>query len=200
MRPISAPGISTELTEALAAGANRLGYGEYSVRAGRLTARLTLEDAHTGRMVKVISASTGANDVLGAATDLARQISARLSPYPTHNPDCLKAYIEALESRNTSDTAADLDRAIAADPDFGPPYRMLAELDAQRGDKSAAQALIDQAKSRGDAIPPVERARIGIEAADLHADVPARNGRLWQPWLSWNPAISTRGRRWRNWP
>src|ERR1700683_1560531 len=43
-RPISAPDISAERSDALAAGANRLGYGEYSVRAGRLYARLSIED------------------------------------------------------------------------------------------------------------------------------------------------------------
>ncbi len=52
VRPVSAPGISTERTEALAAGANRVGYGDYSVRGGRLSARLSIEDAHTGRIGK----------------------------------------------------------------------------------------------------------------------------------------------------
>jgi tetratricopeptide (TPR) repeat protein len=178
MRPVSAPGISTERTEALAAGANRLGYGEYSVRAGRLSARLSIEDAHTGRMVKAISVSTAANDVLGAATDLARQISAPVGHYPTHNPDALKAYAEALESRNVSGTAADLDRAIAADPDFGTPYRMLAELDAQRGDQTGAMELLQRATARGDAIAPIERARIAVVAADLRADAAAKQAAL----------------------
>jgi Tfp pilus assembly protein PilF len=173
-RPISAPGISAERADALAAGANRLGYGEYSVRAGRLYARLSIEDAHTGRMAKVITVSTGANDVLGAATDFARQFGARLAPYPTRNLDCLRAYAEALESHNASDTAASLDRALAADPNFGPPYRMLAQLDAQRGDRAGAIAELDRALARGDAIAPIERARIAVEAAGLSGDSAAR--------------------------
>jgi len=173
-RPISAPGISAERSDALAAGANRLGYGEYSVRAGRLDARLSIEDAHTGRMAKVITVSTATNDVLGAATELARQLATRLAPYPTRNLDCLRAYAEALESHNASDTAASLNRALAADPNFGPPYRMLAQLDAQRGDRAGAIAELDSALARGDAIAPIERARIAVEAAALSGDSAAR--------------------------
>ncbi len=53
----------------------------------------------------------------------------------------MKAYAEALESRNASDTTANLERAIAADPNFGPAYRMLAESDAQRGDRAGGIAV-----------------------------------------------------------
>jgi tetratricopeptide (TPR) repeat protein len=173
-RPISAPGISAERPDALAAGANRLGYGEYSVRGGRLYARISIEDAHAERMAKVITVSTAASDILGAATDLARQFATRLTPYPTHNLECLKAYVEAIESHNASDTAASLDRAIAADPNFGPPYRMLAQLDAQRGDRAGAMAELDRARARGDALAPIERARIAVEAAGLSGDSAAR--------------------------
>ncbi|MGA3236908.1 MAG: hypothetical protein ABSG03_11425 [Bryobacteraceae bacterium] len=169
-RPISAPGISAERPDALAAGANRLGYGEYSVRAGRLYVRLSIEDARTGRMAKVIAVSTAANDVLGAAADLARQLAPRIEPYSTRNLECLKAYADALESHNPTDTAASLDRAIAADPNFGPAYRMLAQLDAQRGDHAAALADLDRARARGDAMAPIERARIAVEAAVLNGD------------------------------
>jgi tetratricopeptide (TPR) repeat protein len=174
VRPISAPGISAERPDALAAGANRLGYGDYSVRAGRLYARFTIEDAHTGRMAKAIAVSTGADDVMGAATEIARQFATRLTPYSTHNLECLKAYVEAIESHNASDTAASLDRAVAADPNFGPPYRMLAQLDAQRGDRAAAIAELDRARARGDAIAPIERARIAVEAGGLSGDSASR--------------------------
>jgi Tfp pilus assembly protein PilF/TolB-like protein len=173
-RPISAPGISAERADALAAGANRLGYGEYSVRAGRLYTHLSVEDARTGRMAKAITISTAANDILGAATEFARQFATRITPYPTRNLECLKAYVEAIESHNASDTAASLDRAIAADPDFGPPYRMLAQLDAQRGDRAGAIAELDRARARGDAIAPIERARIAVEAAALSGDSASR--------------------------
>ena len=37
LRPISAPGISSESAQALAAGATQLGYGQYTVRNGKIT-------------------------------------------------------------------------------------------------------------------------------------------------------------------
>jgi len=177
-RPISLPGISAERTDAMAAGANRLGYGDYSVRAGRLSARLSIEDPRTGKMTMVILASTAANNVLGAATDLARQISGQITPYGTRNLECIQLYAEAMEGRNVSDSSAALNRAIAADPNFGPPYRLLAEVDAQHGDRAGALAVVDQAAARGNAIAPIERARIAVVAAELRGDSAARQAGL----------------------
>src|ERR1700730_7071527 len=50
VRPISAPGISSERMQALLAGAHHIGYGEYTIRGGRVEARLTMENAATGKM------------------------------------------------------------------------------------------------------------------------------------------------------
>ena len=44
VRPVSAPGISAESNQALAAGATQIAYGEYTVRNGRLEVRVTIED------------------------------------------------------------------------------------------------------------------------------------------------------------
>ena len=75
------------------AGAHHIGYGEYTVAGGRLEARLTLEDARRGKMTKVIASSAPDGDVLSAATDLARQMASRISPYGTRNslPGALSA-------------------------------------------------------------------------------------------------------------
>ena len=75
-RPISVPGISAERSLALASGATRLGYGEYSVREGRLSARLTIEDLRTGKMTNLVSAGPSghpAGDVFAVASELARR-------------------------------------------------------------------------------------------------------------------------------
>jgi len=53
-RPTSAPGISAESSQALAAGATLLAYGDYTVRHGKLEVRLTLEDTRTSKATKVI--------------------------------------------------------------------------------------------------------------------------------------------------
>jgi tetratricopeptide (TPR) repeat protein len=173
VRPVSAPGISAERTAAIVAGANRLGYGVYSVGGGRLEATLSIEDPSTGRMTKVVSVSAAANDVTGAASMLAHQISSRPVPYFTRNSQCLKAYAEALESHDSNQASADLDAAIAADPNFGPAYLLLAALKAERQDRAGALATLDQAAARGGAIPPIEQARIQLQAANLRGDLAA---------------------------
>jgi tetratricopeptide (TPR) repeat protein len=83
-----------------------------------------------------------------------------------------------VESHDVADTAADLNRAIAADPNFGPPYRVLAELDAQHGDHASALEVIDRATARAGAINPLEQARIAVLAADLHANPAAKESAL----------------------
>ena len=42
-----------------------------------------------------------------------------------------------------------LNVATAADPDFAPPYRLLAELKVQRQDRAGALATVEQALARG---------------------------------------------------
>jgi Tfp pilus assembly protein PilF len=180
-RPISVPGISAERSLALASGATRLGYGEYSVREGRLSARLTIEDLRTGKMTNLVSAGPSghpAGDVFAVASELARQISTRVAPYGTTSLPALKAYVAAKESATVDATAQNLDQAIAADPNFGPPYRLLAQLKAQQQNGAAAEALLRQALARAAAMPPVERASLELEAANLHGDSAARQSAL----------------------
>jgi tetratricopeptide (TPR) repeat protein len=180
--PVSVPGISAEHSLAFASGATRLGYGEYSIRGGRLTARLTIEDPRTGKMTKVVSAGPSghpaAGDVFAVASELARQMSSRLAPYGTSSAAALRAYVAAEESTTAVATAQNLDQAIAADPDFGPPYRLLAQLKVQQQDRAAAEDLLSQALARAGAMPPAERARLELEAADLHGDLAARKSAL----------------------
>lgn len=177
-RPIEAPGVSSEGSLALAAGANRVGYGEYSGRGGRLEARLTIEDPRTGKMTKVASASAAADDVIAAASELARQIAGRAAPYATRSQPALKAYVAALESPDAAAAMQNLNQTIAADPDFGPAYRQLAQWKAQRQDRAGAVALLEQALSRGKGISEVERARLELGAADLRGDLAGRQRAL----------------------
>ena len=65
VRPVSAPGISAEAPLALAMGANRLGYGEYSVVNGQIRTRLT-----SGRFTRgPVGASTHRSLVWGLRCD-----------------------------------------------------------------------------------------------------------------------------------
>jgi len=170
-RPLDAPGISAERALALTAGANRLGYGDYSMRDGRLEAHLTIEDPATGKMVQVLSARTrGDSRVVAAATDLARHITTQLAPPPTQDTAALHDYVSALESSDAAQSAQSLEQAIAADPNFGRAYSRLVQIKLQQGDRAATQSLLDRALARGPAISKVERARLAYERASLNGD------------------------------
>jgi len=183
VRPISAPGISAESSQALAAGATLLAYGDYTVRHGKLEVRLTIEDARTLKATNVIGVSSPANTslgdaVLGSGAALARQISSKIVPYGTRNPQALEAYMRALESSDVTVMEVGLGVAIAADPDFVPPYRLLAQIKAQRQDRAGAVATLDQALARGNAIPELDRARLELESAELTGNPDARQSAL----------------------
>jgi len=177
VRTISAPGISSEREHALAAGAREIGYGQYTFRAGRLEAQLTLEDVRTGKMTKVIFASAAASDVLAAATGLARQIANQASPYGTRSPQALRAYITGTEAREPAAREVALNLAIAADPDFGAPYRLLAQVRAAQGDRAGGLAILDRAGAR-QSIPELDRATMAELAAQLRGDLAAREQAL----------------------
>jgi Flp pilus assembly protein TadD len=172
-RPISAPGISTEFTEALAAGATRVAYGEFAERNGRLETRITVEDLRTSKMVKVAEASVPAGDVYGAATALARQLSAHPASYPTHNAGALMHYCKALEAADSATADRELEQAFAADPDFPAPYTPLAQTRLQRQDRVGAEAILQKGIANT-AIPALDRARFEVELAQLRGDAPAR--------------------------
>jgi tetratricopeptide (TPR) repeat protein len=158
---------------ALAAGANRLAYGEYSIRSGEILVRMTTEDPQTGKMAAVVSYRGSAGDVVAAASALARSLWKDAPPYATRNTAALQAFVNALESFDQPSVALTLERALAADPDFAPAYRLLAQWKAQRQDHAGALAVLDQALARN--LPPVERARLELDSADLRGDAVARS-------------------------
>ena len=168
VRPVSAPGISAERGLALVAGANRLGYGEYSVSHGKLLARLTIADPQTGKMTAVLTAEAPQNDVIAAAAALARQIWAAAPPYRSSHLPALKNYVAALEGSDPATVSGNLEQAIAADPDFAPAYRLLAQIKAQSQDAVGASAVIARALSTD--LRPLERARLEVAGAELRGD------------------------------
>ena len=119
---------------------------------------------------RVVSIAARPNDVLGAASGLARQIAERLAPYGTRDVRALQAWVSALESTGPAEAARNLEQAIAADPDFGPPYRMLAERKSQSGDRDGARQLLEAALARRDRISEADRAHIQFDIAVLHSD------------------------------
>jgi tetratricopeptide (TPR) repeat protein len=177
VRPVSAPGISAEQAQALAAGATRLGYGEFWVHAGRLQARLTIEDPQTLRIVKVAEASAPEGDVLGVAGALARQISPKVELYPTTNGEALKHYTRAIESADGAAREREFEEAVAADPGFAQPYEPLAQAKARRGDGPGALAVLERGLARS-GMAESARSRLEADSAELRGDVPARMAAL----------------------
>jgi Flp pilus assembly protein TadD len=170
-RPIAAPGISAEAQLAHAAGATRIGYGEYATVGERLHVRLTIEDPRTRQMAQApIEATVNAGDMVGAATALARQISAGARPFPASNGTAIEAYIRGLESGDQASVRQYAEQSIAADPNFGPGYIMLAETALKQQDRPGAMAAIAAAASRGSAISELSRARLEALAATLRGD------------------------------
>jgi tetratricopeptide (TPR) repeat protein len=178
VRPISAPGISTESTQAQAAGATVLGYGTYGVRNGKLEASLTLEDVSGMKTQRVITAAASADDVLGAATALAAQLTPKPASYGTRNPQALAGLMKALEATDPAMMEAAAGVAIAADPNFVGPYRLLARARLQRQDRAGAMAVLERALERGSKISDLDRARVELESSEVSGDQAARQNAL----------------------
>ena len=167
------PGISTERTAAVLLRADRLLYGQYSQVRGRLRARVTTEDAATGK-IDVFEASAGENDIGSLTAALAREISGQNLKIRVPPAGALRPYAQALETGDAAASAQLLELAIAAAPDFGPSYRYLAELKVRARDTGAAVSLLESALSRGAALGEAERARIALSLAAIRNDPAAR--------------------------
>jgi Flp pilus assembly protein TadD len=176
-RPSAAPGISSERDLAQGAGANRLAYGEFWLRNGRMEARLTLEQLPSARVAGVFTASAPAGDVLTAATAFARQISSKADAYPTRNAGALQSYIAGLEAADPALAVPKLEEAIRFDPDFGPPYDTLAQWKFRERDPADGLAVLTQALGRGH-MAELDRVRIAVNAAELRGDAAARRQAL----------------------
>jgi tetratricopeptide (TPR) repeat protein len=170
-RPVAAPGISAGVAAALSAGATRIGYGNYSMRNGRLEARLSLADPRTGKIAAAFAAS---GDVFAAATALARQISPQASGYSTRDFVALHAYIDALEAGARAEAAQRAEAAVDADPGFAPAARLLAGLRAESGDRAGAIECLNRALAHAAGLPATEQAHLRLEVASLAGPASAR--------------------------
>lgn len=177
VRPISAPGISAERVAALAEGANRLAYGDYWTRGGKLFVRVWVEDPQAGRILRTFEISAPAGDVIGAATQIARQFSPRPAAFSTSSNAALRDTALSMEAKDLPQAIAASEEALAADPKFGPAYRTLAELYLQKQDRDAAKAVLARGL-RQEGLPPLEHARIAVDAASLEGDAAARQQSL----------------------
>ena len=173
-RPLAAPGISAGQTAALSAGATRIGYGDYSIRNGRLRAHLSLADPRTGKIVAGYSIEADGGEVVAAATSLARRISLHASAYPTRGAAALHAFIDALEASTPAEAAGRAEAAVLNDPGFSPAARLLAHLRAEAGDRAGALDCLNRALAQAAGWPAPEQGRLRLEIAALGGPASAR--------------------------
>lgn len=168
-RPASAPGVSSARTEALVAGANRVIAGYVERTAGQIRIAATEEDLSTGKSLRVVTA-TGASPA-AALDQLAKGFSPHAGPSLTSNPEALRDWATALESPASASEDL-LDRAVHLDPDFGPAWVTLAGLDLARGNRAAAEDVLDRARHRK--LDELDRANLELASATLTEDRAAR--------------------------
>jgi len=178
VRPAAAPGLSAEAPLALAVGANRLAYGDYTVEHGRIVVRMVIEDLQARRLRVLRPVTVADPDVAAAATAVARQVWPQAPPYSAHNPAALEAYARAIEAPDAASSEQDARRAIADDPDFGSPYLLLADLQARQRNRSALSDTLRAAVARGAALAQIDRAHLETIAASLEGDLAARQRAL----------------------
>jgi tetratricopeptide (TPR) repeat protein len=173
-RPASAPGISAERAGALAAGANEILYGDFSVADGVLRATAVEEDLRTRKMVRVISAGGPLRDgVLPVANAIARQLGGAHA-FGTRHPEALRAYVAALEPPDPAAALRSFSQAAAADPDFGRAYVFWLDAALAQRNRAEAEGVLRQAGAHMDRFPELDRARLRLGAALLTGDFNAR--------------------------
>jgi tetratricopeptide (TPR) repeat protein/TolB-like protein len=168
-RPASAPGISTELSEAMATGATRVLYGQISRPGDRLHIDATLYDARTQHVERTeIADGPAAGGILPLADSLVRKLGRGVRPFDTRSEIALREYALALEAADAAKTAEALAGALAADPNFGAAYLGQARLAIGQRNTAEAERILALARSRGDAVAELDRARLAAVAAGLH--------------------------------
>lgn len=160
-----APGLSTERTEAMAAGATRLITGYVERFNGSIRIQAAELDARSGKSIRSLSAS--GPDVLGALARLSSQVSPSAQPYLTSNAEALRLYINGFEGSGDQ-AVADLERSLDADPNFGPAWTVLVNANLARGNRDAAQSLLAKAAHRK--LDRLDRANLEFSSAVLRND------------------------------
>ncbi|MEI9972660.1 MAG: hypothetical protein WDO73_11715 [Ignavibacteriota bacterium] len=114
-------GISAERTAALANGATQIAFGQYILRGGTLEARMTLESEATGKLTVLQPVSVPMADIVAAASNLARQISAQAVAYGTKSPLVVESYVKAMEHPGHSRHRRGADQGHRSGPGFRAP-------------------------------------------------------------------------------
>ncbi|HTQ52879.1 MAG TPA: hypothetical protein VMI94_00370 [Bryobacteraceae bacterium] len=174
----AAPGISTERTGALVAGANQAIYGYFSVTRGTLEATAVEEDLATQQMIRTATARGPAGGgIFPLADALARQMGAAES-FDTRSTEALQAYAAALDAsvggHDPAAVARDFAQAIAADPDFGRAWVLWLDTTMTGRDRAGADRIAAQARLHANRFAQPQRAALDLDAALLRGDFRAQ--------------------------
>jgi Tfp pilus assembly protein PilF len=160
-----------DLGAARLTGATRVLQGYYSRSGGGLTIHAVVEDLRTRRNTKALEARGGVDSGFGQASEsLARGIDDRTRPFGTANTAALRAWGEAQLAGDNSHRAEALQRAIAADPNFGAAYADLLQLYVSSGSPALAQPLVKQASDRLSQFTDLDRARFEYVLSGVRHD------------------------------
>jgi tetratricopeptide (TPR) repeat protein/TolB-like protein len=171
LRPITAPGISTERQAALVAGARLVLYGRISRLGTRLRLDAALFDTSRGKEERTLAiAGPESQGVIPLADSLAKELAAPVRRFGTASDAALSQYCEGLEAPDPAASAAAFSQAVAADPNFGQAYVTWAERTAEQGNRAEAERITALASSRGNSISEMDRARLAALAAELRGD------------------------------
>lgn len=166
-RPVSAPGVSTEFTEAVMAGGNRILTGYFEKVNGKLRFTAVEENSRTGRIARSATAEGPAIEAISA---IGKQFSLHPVAYATQNESALRAFIQATETQ-TSDYAA-YGEAIAADPKFSDAYLGWSDAAVRQGDTETVERVLAEARANG--LGETTLAKLEFSRATAKNDQPAR--------------------------
>jgi tetratricopeptide (TPR) repeat protein len=169
VRSPGAPGVSTERTAALLAGANHVITGYVEKQNARFRVTASEENAATGKNVRTVSATENSFDA--AVMKVASQFTPKVRPYLTAKPEAIRYYSAALEEPLDA-AMRDFQKSLDADPGFGPAWVSRATLDTARGDRAAFAETVTEARRRK--LDPFSLAQLDLEAAVLAGDTPGR--------------------------
>jgi hypothetical protein len=166
----AAPGISSERTQTLVAGANHAVYGYFSVVRGTLHATAVEEDLATH---KVVQSATADGGIFGAADALARALGGSRQ-FDTRNPEALRAYANALDAPDAAAAAQDFAQATSADPGFGGAWLLWLDEALARHNRPEAENILALARAHADRFSEMDRATLDLDTALLHGDFSAQ--------------------------
>jgi tetratricopeptide (TPR) repeat protein len=153
--------------------------GYLAVREGRLRLTASLEDTAKRRIARTLSSEGPlTSGLLPLVMQLARQLDPGARPPGTSSGAAFAAYGVALRGSDPEAAGKALEQAVAIDPGYGVAHLARVQLFASRGDRAGAEKALEEALQRRAAVPPVERAKLELEAAALHGDGAARRRAL----------------------